>query len=147
MKYWTLVLLAVIGLSSLTQSAIGQNHQDDWLPQFLNQLDPNSEVVTEIEKLGADASNEDVIQTAARHFRSRQPLTSLWVIPLDATASEQDIEQADKAIDHIITDRSGEFPLPDKLPWFSAPEKLMTLSRFPHFDYLTRAYASTQDER
>ncbi len=147
MKNWTLALLITLGLAGLNQPAIGQEQDENWLSRFLDQLDPESAVMEEIKLLGDNPSRVDIIETAASYFRSRQPLSSLWVISTTASATAQDIEQADKAINHIITDRSGEFPLPDKLPWFNAPEKLATLSRFPHFDYLTRAYSSTQDER
>ena len=147
MKYCTLAFLITLSLGSLNQLAVGQNQNSDWLPRFLAQIDPESGLVNEINLLGEDPSRERVITSAANYFRSRQPLTPLWIIPTTAPASALDIEQADKAVDHIITDRSGEFPLPDNLPWFNAPEKLITLSRFPHFDYLTRAYSSTHDER
>lgn len=145
MKCGTLTFLIVFTI--LCKPASGQDLESDWLSLFLTQLDSESEVARNIAKLGPDPARETVIASAANHFRSRAPLTSLWVIPLDAAASQQDFDYADKAINHIITDRSGEFPLPDKLPWFDAPEKLITLSRFPHFDYLARSYRSTQDEK
>ena len=146
MKHWLFALLFTLGMGG-PQPAIAQDQVDDWLPRFLDHLDPDSAVANEINLLEEHPSKAAIIDAAARYFRSRKPLTSLWVIPTTATASKLDIEQADKAIDHIITDRSGEFSLPDNLPWFNAPEKLVTLARFPHFDYLTRAYTSTQDER
>lgn len=145
MKYRTITFLVLLGWGTLIPLVSGQN--EDWLARFLDQLDPDSRVALEVQGLSTQASQSDIIATAARHFRLREPLTSLWVIPTDARASENDIELSEKAIDHIITDRSGEFPLPDKLPWFNTPEKLGTLSRFPHFDYLARSYATTKDER
>jgi hypothetical protein len=147
MKHWTLAFLLILDLEGLTQQALGQKKSEDWLPHFLERLDPENALANKMNSLGKQPTRAQVIATAATHFRSRSPLTSLWVIPTTAKATELDIEQADKAIDHIITDRSGEFPLPDNLPWFNAPVKLVTLARFPHFDYLARAYASTKEER
>jgi hypothetical protein len=147
MKNRSLALFIALSLGGLNHLAVGQDQDSDWLPRFLLQLDPNSAIGDEIKLLGEHPLREQVVTSAAKYFRSRPPLTPLWVVPITAPASAQDIEQANKAVDHIITDRSGEFPLPEKLPWFNAPEKLITLSRFPHFDYLTRAYSSTQDER
>ena len=147
MKNRSLALFIALSLGGLNHLAVGQDQDSDWLPGFLLQLDPNSAIGDEIKLLGEHPLREQVVTSAAKYFRSRPPLTPLWVVPITAPASAQDIEQANKAVDHIITDRSGEFPLPEKLPWFNAPEKLITLSRFPHFDYLTRAYSSTQDER
>ncbi len=125
--------------------AVGQD--TDWLPRFLDQLDPASAVVAEIEQLGPDASRDEIIATAANYFRSRDPLIPMWEVPLEAVATAEDIAKADLAIDHVITERSGVYTLPEKLPWFDAPKTFYTLSRFPHFDYLTRAYNTTRDER
>ena len=136
-----------IALQFLCTGTVLAQEDGHWLPHLLDQLDPESAVATQIEALGENPAREDVIRTAATYFRSRRPLTSLWVISGELAATQEDIERAEKAIDHIITDRSGEFKLPDKLPWFDAPEKLATLSRFPHFDYLSRAYLTTGDER
>ncbi len=147
MKYRILSLFFTLAFGGAYQVALGQVQDEEWLPYFLDQLDPESEVINQIQALGKNPSSEDIIAAAANHFRTREALTPLWVIPSDATASERDIELSEKAIQHIITDRSGEFQLPDNLPWFNAPEKLLTLSRFPHFDYLIRSYSSTKDER
>ena len=127
--------------------ASAQDRPDQWLERFVDELDPASQVAGDIDDLGADRSREQVIRTAASHFRSRVPLTGLWVVPFDVPATAEDRQRADKAIDHIITERSGEFALPDNLPWFDAPDNFPTLSRFPHFDYLARSYSDSGDER
>jgi hypothetical protein len=138
-------LVFTLGLLAVYPSTVSAD--TDWLPHFIEQLGPESSVAQALDALGPDASREDIITTAARHFRSREPLTDLWVVPLDAPASSDDIKHAGLALDHILTERSGVFELPGNLPWFSAPEKFATLSRFPHFDYLNRAYTGTGDER
>ncbi len=147
MKLKLLASLGIFSLGILPAISFGQESDADWLNRFLSQLDPDSPVARTIDALGPRPERSAIIDTAGRYFRSRPPLTKLWVNPLSTPASPLDVERSDKAIRHIITDRSGEFPLPDKLPWFSAPEKLPTLSRFPHFDYLSRAYSSSGDEK
>lgn len=147
MKNWTLSLLLTVGLSGLSSAAWAQERADDWLSRFVEQLDPASTVAVQIDQLGEKPVRADVIKTAASYFRSREPLTPLWVVPTSDVASDEDIANSDKAIDHIITERSGVFVLPEKLPWYDAPENFFTLSRFPHFDYMMRAYDTTEDER
>lgn len=146
MKFRTLFLFAV-SVGSFSSSALADHHTEDWLPRFVDQLDPSSEVAQAIETLGPSPSREAVIETAANYFRSRTPLVPLWVVPLDQVAADEDVARSDLAIDHVITERSGVFEMPDQLPWFDAPLKFATLSRFPHFDYLLPAYTTSGDER
>ncbi len=100
-----------------------------------------------IAQFGDNPSRADVITVAADYFRSREPMVLMWHIPMDTAASEEDIVNSENAIKNIITDRSGVFPLAENKPWFDAPEKLLTLSRFPQLDYLMRAYTTSGDER
>ncbi|GAB5561282.1 MAG: hypothetical protein SynsKO_29290 [Synoicihabitans sp.] len=139
------VLIGWIGLLGFTAS--GWAAEEDWLPRFLEQLDPASPVGQQIAELGPEAARPAIIATAAGYFRSREPLVPLWEVPIEAVATDEDISRADLAIDHVITERSGVYHLPEKLPWFDAPKTFYTLSRFPHLDYLMRAYLSTGDER
>ncbi|GAB5561283.1 MAG: hypothetical protein SynsKO_29300 [Synoicihabitans sp.] len=139
------ILLLFFGIMGLNVK--GERGDVDWLARFQTQLEPGSELAKEIAELGSSPSRELIITTAANYFRSRPPLVPLWVVPLDRTASAEDVARSDLAIDHVITERSGVFEMPDKLPWFDAPKKFATLSRFPHFDYLLPAYTTSGDER
>lgn len=147
MNYRTFFLWLVLGSGGLGVVFGAEDKAVDWLDRFIMQLDPGSELSRSIEALGDAASRDEVIATAAGYFRSREPLVPLWDVSLSAVASAEDIESSDKAINHLITERSGVFQLPDKMPWFDAPKDFYTLSRFPHFDYLMRAYSTTRDER
>ena len=147
MKNWTLSLSFALVLGGLSSTASANHHGEDWLPRFLDQLDPTSEVSQSIANLGSNPAREQIIETAAHYFRSRAPLVPLWVVPLDKAASDKDVARSDLAVDHVITERSGVFEMPDQLPWFDAPLKFATLSRFPHLDYLLPAYGITGDER
>jgi len=147
MKHWTLSLLFIVGSGGLGSAARAQEVADDWLPRFVAQLDPASAVAGEIARLGDEPPRAEVIKVAAGYFRSREPLTPLWEVSTTAIASNEDIAKSDKAIEHVITESTGVFELPDKLPWFDAPKAFYTLSRFPHFDYMMRAYNTTEDER
>ena len=147
MKYRTLFILLAVSVGSFTSTAFADHHAEDWLPRFREQLDPASEVAQSLDRLGPDASRARIVETAARYFRDREPLSPLWEVGLDEVATEEDIARSDLAIDHIITERSGVFHLPEKLPWYDAPKNFYTLSRFPHFDYLMLAYNTTKDER
>ena len=142
MKPWTLLLSLAV-----SSTALADHHAEDWLTKFQSQLDPASPVAQAIDDLGENPSRDRIIATAAGYFRSRKPLSPLWEVPLGTTASPADIASSDLAIDRVITERSGVFTLPEKMPWFDAPKNFYTLSRFPHFDYLMRSYATTQDER
>ena len=117
MKYRTLFILLAVSVGSFTSTAFADHHAEDWLPRFREQLDP--------------ASRARIVETAARYFRDREPLSPLWEVGLDEVATEEDIARLDLAIDHIITERSGVFHLPEKLPWYDAPKNFYTLSRFP----------------
>jgi hypothetical protein len=142
-----IILLAGITLFGLLPRPANAQPDAPWLPRFVQALDSTSVVAERIRELGPDASDEAIIATAAAYFRTRNDPIDLWVIPMSEPATAEDIERADKAVDHVITDRSGSVQFGDHLPWFDAPVKMGTLSRFPHFDYLARAYTSTRDER
>ena len=42
MKHWTLAFLLILGLEGLTQQVLGQKKSEDWLPHFLERLDPEN---------------------------------------------------------------------------------------------------------
>ena len=143
MKLRPFVLLPALGLGGLSSLV----QADNWLPRFVDQLDPESAVAQQIEQLGEEASRDAVIDVAAAYFRGRDPLIEPWVMPQSAELQDGDLAMAELAINHVITERSGVFELPEDKPWFKAPDKFPTLSRFPHFDYLARSYQHTADER
>jgi len=126
---------------------MAQPFESGWLDRFVSQLEPESTVARRIALLGDEPDDTSVIRTAAAYFRSRTDPVDLWVMPHGDSASTQDLEWANLAVDHVITDRSGAVAFGDTLPWFNAPQKLATLARFPNFDYMARAYTSTGDER
>lgn len=138
--------ISLLFLSTAVAPAAGQA-PGGWLERFVSQLDPGSEIAGRIGELGSEAGEAEIVEAAATYFRSRPDPIPLWVVPRSDSASTTDLAWADQAITHVITDRSGTVRFGDNLPWFNAPQKLATLSRFPHLDYLMRSYVSTGDER
>ncbi len=119
----------------------------DWLDQLVHRLDAASQPA----RLLADASIDsraDSVAALAGYFRAKPVPGRLWVMTMPAQRDPDFHDsRAVKALDHLITDREGEEQYGELLPWFSADKQIVTLSRFPHFDYLAPAYFHLQDER
>ena len=145
------LLLAVrfpAGVSAQAQRVERAEHHPAWLSELVGRLDPASEPARAVEALGATPSSDQVVSTLADYFRGKPAPEWLWAIPMPAERVPGYVdERADKAVDHVITDREGEERYGDTLPWFSAEKELITLARFPHFDYLATTYFHTRDEK
>jgi len=121
---------------------------DDWLTEFISQLDSQSEPVQELHQLGLKSTRDEKIKILANYFRKKEFLYPNWVISIAETKDPNiNVKLADEATKHLITSWYGQEQFGDNLPWFSSEKELVTIARFPYFDQLVPAYYHTGNEK
>ena len=143
---WHCLALSLATIFFTFCNASGQQESvQHWLPEFISQLDPGSDIARQITQID---SEPEQIRVLASHFRQQAHLQPLWIIPFpDQRDPKHDTAKADNAVNGLIWTMYGSQHLSSPLPWFDPDKKVRTLARFPHFDYLAPAYFHTQNEK
>jgi len=120
----------------------------DWFEEFIDRLDPESAPARLAGREGEKPTRQELIGRVASHFRGREYGNPPWVIPTAAQRDPSgDFRDADDAVRHLIRSQYGKEQFPDTLPWFGRGKRVMTIARFPHFDYVAPAYFHTGEEK
>jgi hypothetical protein len=142
MKRLLSAMLVCLSLSLQDASAGG------WLEKFIGRLDPQSEPGRLALADGETMARQELIHRVASYFRTRDHVKPLWVIRIPERKDPSgDFSRADDAVTHLITSQYGKEQFPDTLPWFGRGKRMITIARFPHFDYLAPAYFHTGNEK
>ncbi len=140
-----LLVICVVFLTFRVYGAV----ENDWLNDFINKLDPESEPVLNLKQLPKDAAREQKISVLAKYFRTKEYIHPHWVI------FKPDVKDPDKVDprawetleNNVYYSAYEKGVFEGDIPWFDPDKTVKSVGRFPHFDYLVPAYYHTGDER